>query len=77
MTALSMQDDTRRAEPTVVAVRTIPGQARPLLVTTLRPLAVVACEALPAADKLLARDGALMAVRLDGDSVHTVAPFAK
>ncbi len=65
----SMPEDTRRAErPAVIAVHVLPGQARPFCVTALRPLAVVAVEALAAADTLLARDGARLAV-LDGGGV--------
>lgn len=68
-----MEQDTRRAEgPTVIAVRTLPGQARPFCVTAVRPLAVVACEALAAADLLLARDGAHLAVMDGGALVQNV-----
>lgn len=61
--ALQQQDAPRRTEgPAVVARRTIPCQPAPFLVTALRPLSVVACEALPAAEQLLARSGARLPV---------------
>jgi len=61
--ALQREDAPRRAErPTVIAVRSIAGQPAPFLVTAARPLAEIACEALPAADALLARSGARLAV---------------
>ena len=47
----------------LVAVHPLPGQARPLRVWAARPLAVIACEALLEADRLLAAQGALLAVR--------------
>ena len=58
-------DDPRRADGKValVAMRSLPGQARPFAVTTLRPLSVVACEALSEADRLLASTGTGLAVR--------------
>jgi len=46
----------RCAEGGVVfaCLRTVAGQERPFLVTAMRPLAAIACEALPAAGALLA-----------------------
>lgn len=59
-----MPEDTRRAErPAMIAVHVLPGQARPFCITTVRPLAVVACDALLAADRLLAAQGAGLAVK--------------
>ena len=69
--------DEIECAPTLVAVRTIPGQPAPFLVTTARPLSVVACEALAAADRLLVGDGALLAVqRADSERLH-VAPLTR
>lgn len=61
--ALQQQDAPRRTEgPAVIAQRSTTAQPAPFLVTAARPLAVVACDALPAADALLARTGARLAV---------------
>ena len=47
----SIRDDALRdGTPTLIALRTLPGQRLPFCVTTMRPLSVVACEALAAAD---------------------------
>lgn len=77
MTASLPNDDSRRAErqPELVAVHPLPGQARPLRVTALRPLAVVACEALPEADRLLAAQGRGLAVKLPADVLHGVTSW--
>jgi len=40
----------------------MPEQDTPFLVSSTRPLSVIACEALPAADRVLARSGARLAV---------------
>ena len=53
------------AAPTLIAVRTSPAQPRPFAVTALRPPSVVAAEALTEADRLLARSGARLALRVE------------
>jgi hypothetical protein len=64
--------DARRTEGiTLVAVHVLPGQRLPLRITAARPLSVVACEALPAADRLLAHSGAGLGVRQPGADVLT------
>ena len=77
MTRSQPHDAARRAEgqPVLVAVHPLAGQARPLLVTTLRPLAVVACEALVEADRVLAHDGARLAVKPAGGVLAHSSPF--
>lgn len=52
----------------------MPEQDTPFLVTSTRPLSVIACEALPAADRALARSGARLAVVQVSDSVLHGAP---
>ena len=59
----------------LVAVHTLPGQARPLLVTTLRPLPVIAAEALQEADRLLCGQGARLAVKPAGGVLAHSSPF--
>lgn len=74
----SMDDPRCTDGPALVAVRTLPGQARPLLITTLRPLAVVACEALQEADRLLTAQGARLAViPAHGVGVHNAPLLQK
>lgn len=74
MTASLPSGDSRRAErlPELVAVHPLPGQTCPLRVTALRPLAVVACEALPEADRLLAAQGCGLAAKLPANVLHGV-----
>ncbi len=74
MISVAERDAPSRCTPVTVAVHRLPGQARPMLVTTVRPLSVVACEALAAADRMLARDGARMAVLDGGASLQTSPP---
>lgn len=64
------------AHAVFACLRFVPGQDAPFVVTALRPLEIIACEALPAADALLARDGMRLAVKLPacGALAHT-APF--
>ncbi len=50
--------------PRLVAVHVLPKQRRPLRITTLRPLDIIACDALLTADRLLAESGAGLAVHL-------------
>ncbi len=50
--------------PRLVAVHVLPKQRRPLRITAMRPLSEVACDALVAADRLLAESGAGLAVQL-------------
>ena len=72
--SLHTQDDAGRAERlAVIAVRTIPSQARPFTITAVRPLPVIAAEALQEADALLAHSGARLAVQpADGVLAHSV-----
>jgi hypothetical protein len=65
MTAIDVALPADRVETqgaALVCLCSVSTQPAPFLVTTARPLAVVACEALPAADRLLASSGALVAV---------------
>lgn len=75
--SLPPKQEARCADGSAVfaCLRSIAGQDAPFLVTATRPLAVVACEALPAADALLVRGGSLLAVQRDCERVHSI-PFA-
>lgn len=61
---LPAKHEARCADGGVVfaALRYVEGQGAPFLLTARRPLAVVACEALPEADRLLAQGGARLAL---------------
>ena len=51
--------------PILIALRVSPAQPRPFAVTALRQPSVVAAEALTEAEKLLARSGARLALRVE------------
>jgi hypothetical protein len=58
----------------VIAVHNLRGQKQPVKVTCLRPVAVVACEALPVSHKIAQSSGAGLAVAAAAavPSVHCV-----
>ena len=79
MTApLHSEDNPRRADGPVAfsTLRSIAQQPAPFLVTAARPLAVVACEALPVAERLLARGNVRQPVECAALVAHGFAPVA-
>ena len=76
MTRRSAQDGAAGVAPQLVALRMIAGQSQPVRITCMRPLSVVACEALPHAEALLT-GGVRLAVKLPTRAAlaHTLAPL--
>ena len=75
MTRPSQQQDApwrAEGEPVLVAVHALHGQARPLLVTALRPLPIIAAEALQEADRLLCGQGARLAGKAGVQPAYSV-----
>ena len=63
-------------QPVIITVCRSAAQSAPFLVTALRPLEVVACEALPEAGRILARGAARQTVANAGLVLHGAAPGA-